>query len=89
MIYVCSHVGCSSESNKSALISAYTVVASHPGSTGEVVASCKVEADLLQLALTMNAVLVHVRGLICLFERGLISTQGHVVARDDHDERQV
>ena len=33
-------------------------MASHPGSTGEVVAACKVMAGLLQLALTMNADLV-------------------------------
>ena len=31
---------------KSAVISAYTVMASHPGSTGEVVAPCKVMAGL-------------------------------------------
>ena len=43
---------------KRAFISAYTVMASHPGSTGEVVAPCKVITGHLQLALTMNAGLV-------------------------------
>ena len=43
---------------KSAFISAYTVMASHPGSTGKDVAPCKVMVALLKLALTMNSGIV-------------------------------
>ena len=43
---------------KSAFISAFTVIASNPGSTGEVVAPCKVMAGLLHRALTMKSGLV-------------------------------
>ena len=46
----------------------YTVMASHPGSTGEVVPPYKVMAGLVQLALTMNAGIVS-RSRVDLFSK--------------------
>ena len=78
------------KTTKTAFISAYTVMASHPGATGEVVAPCKVMVvALIQLALTMNFGIVSRSQFHLFIKRGLISTQGHGVAIDDHDERHV